>query len=345
MKDTITRLGIDLGKNVFHTCGMSRSGTIVEEKRFSRKALEHYLSGLPPCRIGMEACGGAHHWVRLCRGWGHDARLIAPQFVKGLVKSNKNDVQDAKAICLAVGLPEMRFAPVQSEPQQYVAQAHRVRDLLQKQRTMVGNQIRGFLLEYGIGVRVGMAHLRAELPYILEDAGNGLSWEFRELLEEQRQQLERLSDGLAAANARVLRISQQDPACQRLQKIPGFGPLTASALVAKVGDGTAFRNGREMAAYLGLVPRQHSTGGKPKLLGISKRGDSYLRKLLVHGGRAVLRAARRDPDKPGHRRLLELAARRHPNVAAVAQANRNARRAWVLLTSGEEYRPAGMPAA
>ena len=344
MKNRITQLGIDLAKTVFHICGVDRDGNIVVQQRFRREALQRYLSELPACRIGMEACGGAHHWARYCRARGHDARLIAPKFVKGLVKSNKNDTQDAKAICIAVGLADMRFAPVQTEQRQYATQAHRVRQLTVQQRTAVGNQIRGFLAEFGLVLPQGLHHLRRKLPELLEDAGNGLPPEERDLLDEQYQQLRWLDAKLERAEARIRRIADQDPAHARLRQLPGYGLLTVTALRAKIGDGREFRNGRELAAYLGLVPRQASTGGKPKLLGISKRGDAYLRYLLVHGARAAIRAARRRPDVPGNQWILKLCEGRHPNVAAVALANHNVRRAWAMLASGENYHPPGAPA-
>ena len=345
MKQSITTLGIDLAKTVFHLCGMDHRGKIVLQKRLRRAALEPYLAQLPPCRIGMEACGGAHHWARYCLAQGHEAKLIAPQFVKGLVKSNKSDAQDAKAICIAVDLADMRFAPIQTAARQAVTHAHRQRELTVRQRTQTGNQLRGMLAEYGLVAPQGLHHLRRRLPEILEDADNGLPPGVREVLEEQHQALLGLDAAVERADARIRRVAASHPAHQRLQQLPGVGPLTATAFRAKFGDGQDFRNGRELAASLGLVPRQASTGGKPKLLGISKRGDGYLRRLLVQGAHSALRAARRRPDDPANQWLLRLSERRHPNAAAVALANHTARRAWALLTSGEEYRPAGAPAA
>ena len=345
MKQPITTLGIDLAKNIFHLCGMARGGEIVLRKRLRRAALEPYLAQLPPCRVGMEACGGAHHWARYCAAQGHEAKLIAPQFVKPLRKGMKNDAQDAKAICIALGLPDMRFAPIQTVERQAATHAHRQRELAVRQRTQTGNQLRGMLAEYGLVAPVGLRHLRRRLPEILEDADNGLPPTAREVLEEQYQQLLWLDAAVERADERIRRLAASDPAHQRLRQLPGVGLLTATAFRAKFGDGKDFRNGRELAASLGLVPRQATTGGQPKLLGISKHGDKYLRKLLIHGARSALRAAARRPDDPANQWLLRLSERRHPNAAAVALANHTARRAWALLASGAEYRPAGAPAA
>ena len=344
MQNPITRLGVDLAKTVFHVCGMDRDGKIVVQRRFRREALRRHLAELPACRVGMEARGGAHHWARHCRAQGHDARLIAPQFVKGLVKSNKNDAQDARAICIAAGLEDMRFAPVQTEVRQHAAQERRARRLAVQQRTAAGNQTRGFLAEYGLGLPLGLHCLRSKLPEILEDADNGLLPRTRELLEGRHRHLLWLDAELEQAEARTRELAGQDPVHERLRQLPGFGLLTVSALRAKIGDGREFGNARELSAYLGLVPRQASTGGKPKLLGISKRGDVYLRWLLIHGARAAIRAARRRPDVPGNQWILKLCAGRHPNVAAVALANHSARRAWAMLASGADYHPPGAPA-
>lgn len=345
MENPITRLGIDLAKTVFHVCGMDRDGNIIAQRRFRREELKRYLAELPACRVGMEACGGSHHWARYCQAQGHDARLIAPKFVKGLVKSNKNDVQDAKAICIAVGLEDMRFAPVQTEARQYATQEHRARQLLVQQRTAVANQIRGFLGEFGLVLPQGLCHLRSKLPEILEDADNKLLPRVRELLAKRHQHLLWLDAELEQAEACIQQLAEEDPTHARLRQLPGFGLLTVTALRAKIGDGRDFRNGRELAAYLGLVPRQASTGGKPRLLSISKRGDRYLRWLLIQGAHAAIRAAQRRPDVPGNQWILKLCAGRHRNVAAVALANHSVRRAWAMLASGKNYRPPAAAAA
>jgi len=255
------------------------------------------LCNLPPGRIGMEAGAGSHHWARKFREMGHDVRLISPQFVRPYVKSNKNDVADAEAICEAVKRPNMRFVPIKSVEQQDIQSLHRAREMAMGHRTAQINQIRGLLLEYGMVVGKGSANLRKALPGILEDGDNGLRPMFRELLHGLYRELLHLDERIADYDAQIARLATQSDACKRVMSIPGIGPLTATALIAASGDAKAFRNGREMAAWLGLVPRQHSTGGKARLLGVSKRGDAYLRRLLIHGARAVLRFAPRKDDR------------------------------------------------
>ncbi|MFQ5488856.1 MAG: IS110 family transposase, partial [Gammaproteobacteria bacterium] len=314
-----------------------RRGHVVFRKKLSRGKLLAFMANLPACRVGMEACGGAHDWARRFRDMGHEVRLMSPQFVKPYVKSNKNDGSDAEAICEAVERPNMRFVPIKGE-QQDIQSLHRARSQAIAHRTAQGNQIRGLLMEYGLVVPQGLARLRKRLPEILEDAENGLTAGFRETLFDLYQELRRLDEWVAGYDARIKALSAQNEACRLLMTIPGIGPLIATALVAAVGDASVFRNGREMAAWLGLVPRQHSTGGKPRLLGISKRGDSYLRQLLIHGARAVVWFADRKEDRRS-RWVVGLEHRRGRNVAAVALANKTVRAAWALLTRGEAYQP------
>ena len=272
----ITRIGIDLGKSIFHVCAVDRSGEVVVEKKFTRRALERFMAEQSPCLVGVEACGGAHHWARVLRELGHDARLISPQFVKPYVKSNKNDFRDAEAICEAVSRPTMRFVAVKSVEQQDLQHLHRVRSQAVAQRTAVVNQIRGFLLEYGVVIAQGIRRLRANLPDILEDAENGLSGAMRQMLAELGEEVRRLDERVRRLEVRLNAFSRETPACQRLLRIPGFGPIVATALLASVADASTFRNGRELAAWVGVVPRQRSTGGRTVLLGISKRGDKSL---------------------------------------------------------------------
>jgi len=331
-------LGIDLAKEVFHLHGVDANGRVVLRKRLRRRELMAWMANFPPCLIGMEACGGSHHWARKFREMGHEVRLMSPQFVKPYVKSNKNDEADAEAICEAVGRPNMRFVPIKSVERQDIQSLHRARDMAMGHRTAQINQIRGLLHEYGIVAGRGSANLRKALPGILEDADNGLSPMFRELLYGLYRELQHLDERIAGYDARIAHLAQQSEACRRVMSIPGIGALTATALVAAAGDAKVFRNGREMAAWLGLVPRQHSTGGKPKLLGISKRGDPYLRKLLIHGARATLRFASRKHDRRS-RWVAGLMERKHVNVAAVALANKNVRTAWALLTRDEMFDP------
>jgi len=335
--ENVTRIGIDLAKRVFHVTAVDGHGAVVERKRLRRAGLESYLARLPRgCMIAMEACGSAHHWGRLAQRLGHRPLLMSPQFVAPYVKSNKNDVQDADAIAEASSRPTMRFVGVKSVAQQHLQQMHRVRQMAVRNRTAQCNQVHGLLLEYGIDAPRGVGRLRRRLPEILEDAANGLPVAARALFAELGAELGKLDERVAVLDAQLAAMAGQLPSCQRLLTIPGVGVLTATALVAAVGDATAFRNGRELAAWLGLVPRQHSTGGRPTLLGISKRGDRYLRTLLIHGARAALRGARRRSDRRS-RWALATAARRGTNVAAVALANKNARTAWAVLARGSRF--------
>ena len=331
-----TVLGIDLGKRTFHLYGVDRHGQVTIWKKLSRPRLLAFMENLPTCLVAMEACGGAHDWARRFQGFGHRVRLISPQFVKPYVKSNKNDFRDAEAICEAVQRPTMRFVPIKNVTQQDIQSLHRARSLVIGGRTAQINQIRGFLLEYGIVLPQGATVVRKALPTILEDADNGLSFEMRALLADLREDLVRLDERIAEYDRKVARIAQQDPACQRLLSLPGVGPMIATALLAAVGDVSTFRNGREMSAWLGLVPRQCSTGGRSVLFGISKRGDTYLRTLLIHGARSVVRIAGKKSDKRSHW-VTTLAARRGKNIAAVALANKNVRTAWALLSRDESY--------
>jgi len=333
---TIKVLGIDLAKQSFHVYGVNEAGHKVISKKLSRKQLLPFIAQLTPCLIGLEACGGAHHWVRVFSQFGHRVRMIAPQFVKPYVKSNKNDAVDAEAICEAVQRPNMRFVPAKSLEQQDIQSLHRVRSQLVARRTAQSNQIRGLLLEYGLIIPKGIGHVRQAVREILAEGGDALTHLFREVLNELYEEMVHLDQRIKAVEAKLTAISVQHEDCQRLLTIPGVGLLTATALIAAIGDITVFKSGRELAAWLGLVPRQHSTGGKPTLLGISKRGDSYLRTLLIHGGRSVTRVAHQRQD--ARNQWIEgVKRRRGENVSNVAVANKNARIAWVLLTKKENY--------
>jgi transposase len=344
MKKSITKgkikvLGIDLAKQSFQLHGVDESGKTVLKKKLSRKQLSAFVVQLPPCFIGLEACGGAHHWVRVFKSFGHTVRMIAPQFVKPYVKSNKNDAVDAEAICEAVQRPCMRFVPEKSIEQQDLQSVHRIRSQLVARRTAQANQIRGLLLEYGVIIPKGIGYVRKEIPLILEAADNGISDLFRELLLELYDELVHLDRRVDTLEQKLDLQCKQNEDCQRLLTIPGVGLLTATALVAAIGDISVFKNGRELAAWLGLVPRQHSTGGKPTLMGISKRGDTYLRTLLIHGGRTVVRVAEKYQDKR-NRWISELDKRRGKNISAVAVANKNARIAWALLSKKSVFQKA-----
>jgi len=335
-KGKVTVLGIDLAKNSFQLHGVDEKGNRVLKKKLTRKQLVAFIAQLPPCLIGIEACGGAHHWVRVLSEWGHTVKMIAPQFVKPYVKSNKNDAVDAEAICEAVQRPSMRFVPSKSIEQQDIQSVHRIRSLLVGRRTAQANQIRGLLMEYGIVIPQGISTLRKAIPDLLEDAENTLSSYFRELLRELYDEIVHFDERIETLELKLKVLSEQNEDCQRLLTIPGVGLLTASALIAAIGDISVFKSGRELAAWIGLVPRQHSTGGKPTLLGISKRGDTYLRTLLIHGGRSVVRVAHKHQDKR-NQWIGEIKKRRGENISNVAVANKNARIAWALLTKKEDY--------
>ena len=336
----LSRVGIDLAKSVYQLHGVDRSEQTIWRRRLTRgKWLKVLLDTIEPgCEIGMEACAGAHHWARLLQAKGFTVKLIAPQFVKPYVKSNKNDANDAEAICEAMSRPHMRFVAVKTVEQQDIQAVHRIRSGLLSQRTAKANQIRGLVAEYGLVAPQQLASLRAAIPSWLEDAENGLSARFRRLLNDLWDDLKYLDQRITALDQEITTLAQQDPVAQRLQQLRGVGPLIATALVAAVGNAEQFSNGRQMAASLGLTPGQHSSGGKERLLGITKRGDVYLRTLLIHGARSVIYAARHKDDRLSQW-VTGLAKRRHPNVAATALANKTARIAWAMLRRGTDYQP------
>jgi transposase len=333
-------VGVDLAKNVFQLHGVDRHGRTVWRRRLRRQQwLKVLLDTIEPgCVIGMEACSGAHHWARVLQAKGFKVRLIAPQFVKPYVKSNKNDAHDAEAICEAMTRANMRFVAVKSIQQQDIQAIHRVRSSTMAQRNAKANQIRGLVAEYGLVAPQQLGPLRAAIPAWLEDAGNGLTDCFRALLHDLWAELRQLEERLARLDRQIEVMARNNPVTRRLQQLRGVGPLIATALVATVGDAGHYRKGRQMAAALGLTPRQHSSGDKRRLLGISKRGDVYLRTLLIHGARAVVYQAKRRDDRLS-RWVTEIAQRGHPNVAAVALANKTARIAWAMLRQGSDYDP------
>jgi transposase len=333
----VTTIGIDLAKNVFALSLADERGKVVMRKRLRRGQVLAVLRELKPCLVGMEACGGAHYWARVIGALGHRVKLMSPVQVRPYRQGpNKHDRNDADAICEAVGRPQTRSVAVKSVAQQDVLALHRVRAQLMKQRIALSNQLRGLLHERGVVAPLGAAGLRRTLVQALADESNEVSGALGELLLELSGWLGELEQRIAAIGSRIERAAQDDERCTRLQQVPGVGPQTASALVAVVGNAREFKSGRELSAYLGLVPRQHSSGDKTVMLGISKHGDRYLRTLLIHGARAVLngRRLKAHPRAAWARRIMAV---RGPNVAAVALANHNARVLWALLCRGHSY--------
>jgi transposase len=335
----VIRIGLDIAKTVFQVHGVDEHGKGVLRKTLKRDKVAEYFANLPPCLVGIEACGGAHHWARTLARFGHTVRLMAGQFVAPYRKSGKNDGNDAEAICEAVGRPNMRFVPVKSEAQEAVLMVHRARELMMESRTAQVNQIRGLLAEFGLVVAQGIEKLRGQLPAILEDAENGLPALARETLNELLKQLRYFDERVAHYDRQIAQLAAASESAQRLMAVAGIGPLTATALVASVGDAKVFPSGRQLTAWLGLVPRQHSSGGKFRLGAITKRGDAYLRKLLIHGARSVIATLARREDAKS-RWAKGIKERRGANVAAVALAAKHARIVWALLAKGEAYRVA-----
>lgn len=333
----VTRIGIDLAKQVFQLHGVDERGHTVLRRRISRSQVRGLVAQLPPCLIGLEACGSAHYWARELTTLGHDVRLMAPQFVAPYRKNDKNDGNDAEAICEAVGRPHMRFVPVKDVGQQAVLTVHRARQLLIAERTALVNQTRGLLAEYGLIVPAGIGVLRRALPGLLETPE--LPALAREVFTDLADRLRTGDERIAVYDRRVEAVARQTESAQRLLQAPGIGPVTATALVATVGNAHAFKNGRQFAAWLGLVPRQHSSGGTRRLGRITKRGDVYLRTLLIHGARAVMRQLARRTDATS-RWVTALQARRGFNKAVVALAAKHARIVWALLATGQTYQPA-----
>ena len=333
----INTIGIDLAKEVFQVHAVDARGHVVLKKKLKRKEMATFFANLTPCLIGMEACSSSHYWARKLQAMGHKVKLMAPQFVKPYVKTNKNDAADAEAICEAVTRPSMRFVGVKGVEQQTVLATHRVRSLLVAERTAMVNQTRGLLGEFGLIAPRGVHALRSHLPDILEDAENELTPEMRELITIMSDRISSITEKLDELELKIKESNKRNDLISKLLSIPGIGPLTASAMIATIGDFKEFKNGRELAAFLGMVPKQHSSGGKQNLLGISKRGDGYLRTLLIHGARSVIRYAESKQDKNPW--LVNLIGRRNKNIAAVALANKNIRIIWAMMTKGTDFNP------
>ena len=337
MAITIAILGIDLGKNACSLVGVDPRGAIVLRRRVKRETLIGLAAKLPPCVVAMEACCGAHHVGRVFAAHGHDVRLMSPEYVRPYVKAQKNDDRDAEGIAEAATRPTMRFVELKSQDQLDMQTLHRARDRLVGERTALMNQMRAILLERGIVVAKGKRKLAEALAELIDGRGGaGLSQRVVALIADTRAQWEELDRRIAAFDAEFIGWVKENEAARRLTTIPGFGAITASALVAAVGQAENFDRGRDLAAWLGLVPRQFTTGGKPRLLGITKRGNKYLRKLLIHGARAAMPYVA-ERDTPLGRWAKALLDRAHPNVAVVAFANKLARIAWALLRRGEAF--------
>lgn len=335
----ITTVGLDLAKNVFHTVCCDERGKVVRKRMLKRSQVLPYFANLTECLVGMEACASAHYWARELTSLGHEVKPIPPQYVKPYVRGNKNDYNDALAIAEAVSRPEMRFVAVKTKAQQDIQALHRLRERSIQERTALCNQLRGLLAEYGLIFPTGIHVLHRRLPECLEDGENGLSDFFRSLLAQSYQHLQELDGHINFYTQQIKACSRQNEACIRLQTAPGFGPIVASVFHSVVGNGEDYRRGRDVSASLGLVPRQHSSGGKPVLLGISKRGDRYLRSLLVHGARSVVIQAAKKDDRLSCW-INKLRAERGYNKATVALANKMARIGWAILAHKSTYQVA-----
>jgi transposase len=337
----ITTIGLDLAKNVFQVHGADATGATVLRKRLRRGQVLAFFASVPRCLIGMEACATAHYWARELRALGHEVRLMPPQYVKAYVKRNKNDAADAEAICEAVKRPSMRFVPVKTAEQQSALLMHRGRELLVRQRTMLANTLRGHLAEFGLIAPLGLHKVAGLIAIVRDDKDARLPDMARQVLRVIADQLDDLETRIAAIEAQIMAWHKSNPVSQRLVTIPSIGPIIATAIAATVAEPREFRSGREFAAWLGLVPRQNSTGGKARLGGISKRGDSYLRRLLVNGAHAVLLRSKAGKADPW---LTALRGRRPRLVVAVALANKTARIAWAVMSRGDTYRRAAAAA-
>jgi len=341
----VTTVGLDLAKNVFQVHGVDAHGRKLFNRQLRVAQAAEFFVKLEPCLVAMEACASAHHWVRRLREMGHEVRLIAPQYVKAYVKTNKNDAADAEAICEAARQPNMRFVSPKSLEQQAVMALHTLRAGAMKARTAQANRLRGLLLEYGIAIAQGIANVYKHVPQVLADESNELPDFLRQALRAEYDQLKLQEQHARALEAQLQRWHRECAASRAIERVPGLGVLSASALVASMGDANAFDNGRQASAWVGIVPKQHSSGGKQRLLGISKRGDAYLRTLLIHGARSVIAAIQKrlkaglDPRLLSRRErwVLDLLQRRNANVAAVALANKNVRTAWAILAHGTPY--------
>lgn len=341
----IAVVGIDIGKNSFHVIGLDQRGAIVLRQKWSRSQVEARFANMPPCLVGMEACVGAHHLSRKLKALGHDARLMPAKYVRPYSKGQKNDFRDAEAIAEAVQRPTMKFVATKTVAQLDLQALHRVRERLVSQRTGIINQIRAFLLERGIAVRQGQRFLRSALPDILAAPSEVLSLHMVRIIEDLSGDWHRLDERVVALSAEIEALARSDCGCERLMTVPGIGPIISSAMVAAIGTGDAFSKGRDFAAWLGLVPRQMSTGDRTILGKISKRGNRYLRVLFVQAAWVVL-IKPKSWERHGLKPWIEMAKKRlHHNVLAIALANKLARIAWSVLARGRSFEVNSIPTA
>jgi transposase len=341
---TAVTIGLDIAKSVFQVHGVDEGGAVVVRRRLTRAKVLSFFEQLPPCLVGLEACATAHHWGRELRKLGHDVRLMPPSYVKAYLKRQKNDAADAEAICEAVTRPSMRFVPIKSPEQQSVMSIHRVRQMVMRQRVRLVNAIRGHLGEFGIVAPIGRVGLARLVTLVSDPSEARLPDEVRATVTILATQLQLVNEQILDLDRRIKASAKATEVGRRLMEVPGVGPLVASALVATIADPTSFKSGRNLAAWIGLVPRQNSSGGKERLGGITKRGDRYLRQMLVVGALSVIRYAQRHGTKRPW--LVQLLARRATKIAAIALANKMARMIWAIMTTGERYRePLPLPAA
>lgn len=336
---TIVTLGIDIAKNVFQLHGVNHGGRVVLKRRVTRDQLLEVIAQIDRCTIVVEACTGAFCWARKFEALGHQVKIISPQYVKPFVRRQKNDGNDAEAICTAARHPHIPFVPKKTVEQQDIQALHRARQRMVNHRTAVVSQIRGLLLDRGLAMAKSITRARRSIPDILADITNDLTALAREAIAELYDLFRDLDRRIASFDKKIERIFFESEPCQRIAKIKGVGPKTATAIIAAIGDGSEFKNGRHLAAWVGLVPRQFSSGDRKVLMGISKRGSQHLRSLLVHGARAVVRTAPSKTD-PNNEWVNQLRERRGFNRATVAVANKNARIIWAVLRTGEPYRAA-----
>lgn len=339
MSQSITQVGIDLAKNSFQVCATNPHGKVLFNKRVSRKHLPELIVNLPSCHVVMEACASAHYWSRVFSKMGHQVKLIHPAYVRPYIKTNKNDATDAEALCEAASRPQMRFVRTKTIEQQDIQALHRIRERRVTQRTRLCNQIRGLLGEYGIVLPQGVRNIRKQLPLILEDDDNELTMIIRQAFQRLYEELVALDQHIASIKHQIEQVCEANPCCQALLTVPGVGPMVSTALYAAMGSPANYRNGREFSAFLGLVPRQYSTGGKTVLGGISKRGDPHLRKLLIQGAQAALRHMHKRDDRMS-RWACRLKAAKGNSKAVVALANKLARICWAITATNTRYQAA-----